>query len=45
VFFDHLDLDWEYEPRGYVLDGTPYQPDFKPVLPDEGLVFASLKRK
>jgi hypothetical protein len=33
VFFDQLGLDWEYEPQGYVLDGTPYLPDFKLVLP------------
>lgn len=29
VFFDHLGIEWEYEPQGYVLsDGTPYLPDF-----------------
>ena len=43
VFFDHLDLDWEYEPQGYILDGTPYLPDFKLILPGEGLVFAEVK--
>lgn len=28
VFFDHLDLKWEYEPEGYALDSGPYLPDF-----------------
>lgn len=29
VFFDHLGMEWQYEPEGYVLsDGTRYLPDF-----------------
>ena len=28
VFLDHLDIPWEYEPQGYVVDGVPYLPDF-----------------
>lgn len=29
VFFDALNIAWEYEAQGYVLaDGTPYLPDF-----------------
>ena len=33
VFFDHLGIEWEYEPQGYVLsDGSTYLPDF--WLPD-----------
>ena len=29
VFFDALELDWEYEPEGFELDvGTRYLPDF-----------------
>lgn len=29
VFFDHLGLEWAYEPEGFVLpDGTRYLPDF-----------------
>lgn len=28
VFFDTLGIKWEYEPQGYVVDGTPYLPDF-----------------
>jgi hypothetical protein len=33
VFFDQLELGWEYEPQGNVLDGTPYLPDFKLTSP------------
>lgn len=30
VFFDALDIEWQYEPQGYLLgkDRTPYLPDF-----------------
>ncbi len=35
VFFDWLQVPWEYEKEGYVVDGTPYLPDF--WLPGEGL--------
>ncbi len=28
VFLDRLSLPWEYEPQGYVMDGTAYLPDF-----------------
>lgn len=28
VFFDHLGINWQYEPQGYVIDGRPYLPDF-----------------
>lgn len=28
VFFDALDIRWEYESQGYVVDGRPYLPDF-----------------
>ncbi|MGW1399279.1 hypothetical protein ACWCRF_11525 [Streptomyces sp. NPDC002405] len=39
VFFDRLDIRWEYEPQGFILplphdDTTPYLPDF--LLPDCG---------
>ncbi len=43
VFFDHLKLDWDYEPQGYVLESTPYLPDFRLVLPGDRLVFAEVK--
>ena len=43
VFFDRLELRWEYEPQGYVLDGTPYLPDFKLVLPGDRVVLAEVK--
>lgn len=29
VFFDALDIRWEYESQGYVVDGRPYLPDFR----------------
>lgn len=28
VFMDKLDIPWEYEPQGYVVNGAPYLPDF-----------------
>lgn len=28
VFFDALNIEWEYEAQGYMVDGTPYLPDF-----------------
>lgn len=28
VFFDALSVPWEYEKEGYLLEGTPYLPDF-----------------
>lgn len=35
VFFDHLDLDWEYEYEGFHIESsTPYLPDF--LLKDDG---------
>lgn len=38
VFFDYLDVPYEYEPEGYVLDdGTRYLPDF--YLPREDCFF------
>lgn len=29
VFFDTLGVPWEYEPEGFVVEGTPYLPDFR----------------
>ncbi len=29
VFMDHLEIRWEYEPQGFVVDGRPYLPDFR----------------
>jgi hypothetical protein len=43
IFFDTLEMLWEYEPQGYVLNGTPYLPDFKLHLPDGRTVFAEVK--
>ncbi len=28
VFFDHLGIEWQYEPQGYLVGGSPYLPDF-----------------
>jgi hypothetical protein len=35
LWLDYMHVNWEYEKEGYVLDGTPYLPDF--WLPDYGL--------
>jgi hypothetical protein len=43
TFFDSLKLDWEYEVQGYLLDGTPYLPDFKLVLPGDRVVLVEVK--
>lgn len=34
VFFDALGIAWEYQPEGYLIDDTPYLPDF--LLPESG---------
>lgn len=34
VFFDHMDIPWQYEPQGFVIGGRPYLPDF--LLPECG---------
>jgi hypothetical protein len=34
VFFNHLGVEWQYEPQGFVVDGIPYLPDF--LLPECG---------
>ena len=36
MFFDVLDLKWEYEPEGYELPSGMYLPDFKVDYPDCG---------
>lgn len=39
VFMDHLNVPWEYEPQGYVInDNTPYLPDFL-VYPNTRFAF------
>ncbi len=35
VFFDHLGIEWQYEPQGFDIAGTRYLPDF--YLPGHGL--------
>jgi hypothetical protein len=43
VFFDHLGIEWEHEPQGYVIDDRPYLPDFRLLLPGPEVVFAEVK--
>jgi hypothetical protein len=43
VFFKRLGLRWGYETQGYVVDGTPYLPDFKLILPGDRIAFAEVK--
>jgi hypothetical protein len=43
VFFDTLNIPWEYEPQGYLLNGRPYLPDFKLALPTGEAAFAEVK--
>lgn len=33
VFFDQLDVDWEYEPEGFATPAGPYLPDFRIRIP------------
>jgi hypothetical protein len=40
VFFDTLGIPWEYEKEGYILEGTPYLPDF--WLPEQDM-FVEIK--
>ena len=28
VFFDHMDIGWQYEPQGFMINDRPYLPDF-----------------
>lgn len=37
VFFNELDIPWEYEPQGYEINGRKYLPDF--WLPEQSLWF------
>jgi hypothetical protein len=42
TFFDHLDLRWEYEPQGFITDGSCYLPDFV-VFAAAGTLWAERK--
>lgn len=42
IFFDHLDLKWEYEAQGFDVDGTWYLPDFA-VFAASGLLWVEIK--
>lgn len=41
VFFDHLDIRWNYEPEGLDIDGVRYLPDFQ--LPDMDGLYVEVK--
>ncbi|MBD3544487.1 hypothetical protein [Streptomyces sp. JV180] len=43
VFMDHLGIPWDYEPQGYVVDGTPYLPDFLVRPGEEGQFWLEIK--
>jgi hypothetical protein len=43
VFFDVLRIRWDYEPEGYVINGTPYLPDFKLLHPNDESTFVEVK--
>jgi hypothetical protein len=44
VLFDQLDLDWRYEPEGYVLPGNvQYLPDFELHLPGGQRLWVEVK--
>ena len=44
VFFDQLELEWEYEVQGYKLgDGTCYLPDFKVRTPHGAVMWVEVK--
>jgi hypothetical protein len=43
LFWDKLDIKWEYEPQGFVTaTGNPYLPDFA-VFPAAGTLWAEIK--
>ncbi|MFB7555347.1 hypothetical protein [Streptomyces brevispora] len=43
VFMDHMGIPWDYEPQGYVVDGTPYLPDFLVYPGQEGQFWLEIK--
>ena len=43
VFFDQLELKWEYEVEGYDLDGVWYLPDFKLKTPQGNTLWIEVK--
>jgi hypothetical protein len=42
IFMDSLEIKWEYEPQGFVVDGTPYLPDFV-AFPAGGMLWIEVK--
>lgn len=43
VFFDAMDLTWEYEPEGFVTSAGPYLPDFRVWTPQGKPVWYEVK--
>lgn len=43
VFFDALDLKWEYEPEGFVTSAGPYLPDFRVWTPQSRPMWYEVK--
>lgn len=43
VFMNHLNVPWEYEPQGYVVNGTPYLPDFLVYPNTDGAFWLEIK--
>jgi hypothetical protein len=44
VFFDHLKLQWEYEPEGFhLLNGDMYLPDFRIWTPQKNAIWYEVK--
>lgn len=42
IFLDALDIKWEYEPQGFIVDGTAYLPDFA-IFAAGGTLWAEIK--
>lgn len=42
IFFDELQIKWEYEPQGFAVDGTAYLPDFV-AFPALGMLWIEIK--
>lgn len=43
VFMNHLGVPWEYEPQGYVVNSTPYLPDFLVYPNTDGAFWLEIK--
>ena len=43
VFFDAMDLKWEYEPEGFFTNAGPYLPDFRVMTPQGNVMWYEVK--